>query len=51
MATPMRRGRRKRRFSRKYGMAIFMAILIVAALALVGGLIYLLNQPSRYFTD
>lgn len=51
MATPMRRSRRKRRFGRKYGVAIFMAVLIVAALAVVGGLIYLLNQPNRYFSQ
>jgi hypothetical protein len=38
------RGRKWRRFTRKYGASIFLGLAIIGALALVGGLMYLLTS-------
>ncbi len=49
MESTMRRSKRRRRFGRKYGLAIFLTFLVVGILALVGVIIMVLNQPNRYF--
>ena len=40
------RGRKWRRFNRKYGVSVAIGLAIVAVLALVGGLMYLLTSMN-----
>jgi len=46
MHTDAGRGRKWKRFKRKYGVAFFISLLVIAAVTFVGFVMYVLTSPN-----